>query len=139
MPQSETIRHIAFLLDDARLNGKGWAIRAALEIARMVGADLAILEADLKSEERNGEMAGLAPNWIHLLLEPIKREGMDLVVSHFNRHYLESPISTQLVYPLLTAIYDCPIHDALGGQWGISHRLLRSGAEDSGGIGENGA
>ncbi|MBI2328542.1 MAG: hypothetical protein HYU85_02730, partial [Chloroflexi bacterium] len=131
MPQSETIRHIAFLLDDARLNGKGWAIRAALEIARMVGADLAILEADLKSEERNGEMAGLAPNWIHLLLEPIKREGMDLVVSHFNRHYLESPISTQLVYPLLTAIYDCPIHDALGGQWGISHRLLRTYLQNS--------
>jgi len=47
VPQSEAIRHIAFLLDDERVNGKGWAIRAAMEIARMAGADLAILEADL--------------------------------------------------------------------------------------------
>ncbi|MBI4283988.1 MAG: glycosidase [Chloroflexi bacterium] len=126
IPQTEAIRHIAFLLDDERVNGKGWAIRAAMEIARMAGADLAIIEADLTGTERRGEIEGLAPNWLYLLLEPIKRHKMDLVVSHFNRHYLESPISTQLVYPLLTAIYDCPIHDAMGGLWGISHRLLRS-------------
>jgi len=131
IPQSEVIRHIAFLLDDERVNGKGWAIRAAMEIARIASADLAIIEADLIGVERNGEITGLAPDWIHLLLEPIKREKMDLVVSHFNRHYLESPISTQLVYPLLTAIYDCPIHDAMGGQFGISHRLLRTYLQDS--------
>jgi len=130
IPQSEAIRHIAFLLDDERVNGKGWAIRAVMEIARTAGADSAIIEADLTGVERNGEIEGLAPDWLHLLLEPIKRERMDLVVSHFNRHYLESPISTQLVYPLLTAIYDCPIHDAMGGLWGISHRLLRTYLQD---------
>ncbi|MFC1941274.1 glycosyltransferase [Chloroflexota bacterium] len=74
IPQSKAIRHIAFLLNDENVNGKGWAIRAAMEIAQTVDADLVILEADLTGVERNGEVEGLAPDWIHLLLEPIKRE-----------------------------------------------------------------
>ena len=125
IPQSETIRHIAFLRDDERIQGKGWAILAAMEIARLVNADLAIFEADLRSVEQNGEVQGLTPRWVHLLLEPVKREDMDLVISRFNRNCLESPIASFVVYPLLTAIYNCPIHDPLGGQWGISNRLLR--------------
>jgi len=36
VPESEEIRHIAFLLDDERISGKGWAIRAASELARIV-------------------------------------------------------------------------------------------------------
>jgi len=126
LPGSREISQIAFLLNDKRLNGRGWSVRAIMEIARILGAELAIVEADLGSRDRNGELEGLAPDWIGILLEPIKRHEMDLVVSRFNRHYFESPISTQLVYPLLTAIYNCPIHDLVGGQWGISHRLLRT-------------
>ncbi|MFC1947646.1 glycosidase [Chloroflexota bacterium] len=126
IPQSDTIRHIAFLLNDERIDGKGWHIRAAMEIGRVVDADLVILEADLKGIERNGEIEGLAPDWIYLLLEPIKRKKMDLVASRFNHHHIESPVSSQLIYPLLSSIYNCPIHDSLGGQWGISHRLLHT-------------
>jgi len=130
IPQSEIINHISFLLNDETVNGKGWAVRAAMEIARMAGADFAIIEADLGIVNRNGEIAGLSQDWIHLLLEPIKREQMDLVVSRFNRYYFESPISSQLIYPLLSAIYDCPIQDTMGGQWGISHHLLRHYLQD---------
>ncbi len=126
LPQNSEISQIAFLLNDERINGKGWALRAIMEVARILGADLAIVEADLRSRERNGETEGLAPDWINLLLEPIKREKADLVISRFNRHYFESPISTHVLYPLLTAVYGCPIHDLVGGQWGISHRLLRT-------------
>jgi len=126
LPQSSEISQIAFLLNDERINGKGWALRAIMEVARILGADLAIVEADLRSRERNGETEGLAPDWINLLLEPIKREKADLVISRFNRHYFESPTSTHVLYPLLTAIYGCPIHDPVGGQWGISHHLLRT-------------
>jgi predicted GH43/DUF377 family glycosyl hydrolase len=126
LPQSSEISQIAFLLNDERINGKGWALRAIMEVARSLGADLAIVEADLRSRERDGEREGLAPDWINLLLEPIRREKMDLVISRFNRHYFESPISTHVLSPLLTAIYGCPIHDLIGGQWGISHRLVRT-------------
>jgi len=126
IPQSDKVSQIAFLLNDERTNGKGWGVRAIMEIARILGADLAIVEADLKSRTRDGTVQGLAPDWISLLLDPIRRGEMDLVISRFNRHYFESPISTHLVYPLLTAIYNRPIHDPVGGQWGISFRLLRT-------------
>ncbi|MFC1991963.1 hypothetical protein ACFLVC_04510 [Chloroflexota bacterium] len=43
IPQGEAIRHIAFLLRDENINGKGWAIRAAMEIAQTVAADFQLV------------------------------------------------------------------------------------------------
>ncbi len=125
LPQSPKIERIAFLLNNKRLDGKGWHIRSIMEIARTLGADLAILEADLRSQTDDEGMKGLVPDWISLLLKPIRLDKLDLVISRFNRHWFESPISAHVVYPLLTAIYNSPIHDLIGAQWGISHRLLR--------------
>lgn len=125
LPKSPKIDRIAFLLNNERLDGKGWHIRAIMEIARTLGADLAILEADLRSQTDDEGTKGLAPDWIRLLLKPIRQGKLDLVVSRFNRHWFESPIAAHIVYPLLTAIYNAPIHDLIGAQWGISHRLLR--------------
>jgi hypothetical protein len=131
LPHVNGISRIAFLLNDERINGKGWSLRAIAEIARRLGANLAILEADLRSRRRNGEIEGLAPDWVRLLLEPIKRQRMDLVISRFNRHYFESPISSHVFYPILTAIYNRRINDMVGGQWGISHRLIRTYLNDT--------
>ncbi|UCG83224.1 MAG: glycosidase [Dehalococcoidia bacterium] len=114
---------IAFIFRDKLLNGKGWSIRAITDIARQLGADLAILEADLRSRSENGETVGLSPEWIQSLLDPIRNGDADVVLSRFNRHYLEAPVSA-LTYPLLATIYECPIRRLTGGQWGISHRLL---------------
>ncbi len=131
LPHVNGINRIAFLLNDERINGKGWSLRAIAEIARRLGANLAILEADLRSRSINGEIEGLAPDWVRLLLEPIKRQKMDLVISRFNRHYFESPISSHVFYPILTAIYKRRINDMVGGQWGISHRLIRTYLKDT--------
>ena len=131
LPHVDGINRIAFLLNDERINGKGWSLRAIAEIARSLGANLAILEADLRSRSINGEIEGLAPDWVRLLLEPIKRQKMDLVISRFNRHYFESPVSSHVFYPILTAIYKRRINDMVGGQWGISHRLIRTYLKDT--------
>jgi len=125
-PPTEGVSRIAFLLEDERLGGKGWGIWSIMQVARTLGADLAILEADLRSRRQNGEVEGLDPEWVRLLLEPIEEAGMDLVVSRFARHYLEAPLSSHVFYPVLATIYDCPIHDLTGGQWGISYSLLRT-------------
>ena len=129
--KNDNISIIAFLLDDEIVNGKGWAVRAIAEIARTLSADVVIVEADLKSRDRNGEIEGLAPDWINLLLEPIRTEKMDMVISRFNYHYFASCISTHVVYPLLTAIYNHPIHNLVGGQWGISRHLVLSYLQDT--------
>ncbi|MFC2070604.1 hypothetical protein ACFLTB_05495, partial [Chloroflexota bacterium] len=126
LSKTSKINRIAFLLNDEKLNGKGWSIRAIFEIARVLNADLAIIEADISSRQKNGDIEGVAPDWIKLLLEPVKKQEIDLVMSRFNRHYFESFVSTRLVYPVLAAIFNCPIHDPEGGQWGISNRLLRT-------------
>jgi len=125
-PRSAGVGRIAFLLESELTNGKGWATWAIMEVARALGADLAIVEADLRSRRRKDETEGLVAEWVRLLLDPIDRGEMDLVVSRFNRHYLEAPVASHVFYPLLAAIYDCPIHDVAGGQWGISYRLLRT-------------
>ena len=125
-PGIDGISRIAFLLEHELTNGKGWGLWAIMEVARALGANLAIIEADLRSRHRNDDIEGLVPEWIRLLLEPIEKRAMDLVVSRFNRHYLEAPIASHVFHPLFTAIYDCPIHDLAGGQWGISYRLLRT-------------
>jgi predicted GH43/DUF377 family glycosyl hydrolase len=126
LPKPDGIDRIAFLLDNERISGKGWAVWAIMEIARSLGADLAILEADLRSREADGDIEGLAPDWVNLLIEPIRESGMDLVAPRFTRHYLESPLSSLVYRPVMTTVYDCPMHDLAGGQWGISYRLLRT-------------
>ena len=125
LPKSPKIDRKAFLLNNERLDGKGWHIRAIMEIARSLGADLAILEADQGSHTDDEGTKGLTPDWINLLLKPIRQDRLDLVISRFNRHWFESPISAHVIYPLLTALYNSPIYDLVGAQWGISHRLLR--------------
>ena len=131
LPHVDGIKRIAFLFNDERINGKGWSLRAIAEIARSLGANLAILEADLISRSINGDTEGLAPDWIRLLLEPIKRQKMDLVISRFNRHYFESLISSHVFYPILTAIYRRRINDMAGGQGGGSHRPPRTHFKDT--------
>ncbi|MDD5095206.1 MAG: glycosidase [Dehalococcoidia bacterium] len=122
----DKIDQIAFLLDDERINGKGWSLRAIMEVTRALEADLVILEADLRSRTTNGEVEGLAPDWISLLHEPVRRGKADLVVSRFNQHYANAPVSALLFYPLVTAIYNRPLHLWAGVQWGISNRLIRT-------------
>ncbi len=126
LPEDRKIPRIAFLLNDDLLIGKGWEVRAIAEIADTLGADLIVLEADLKSRNEDGEIEGLAPDWVPLLLDPIRNGEADIVFSRFNRHPLEAPVSVLMGCPVLTAIYNFPIHRIIGSQWGISHGLIHN-------------
>ncbi|MDY6835459.1 MAG: hypothetical protein SVY53_11740, partial [Chloroflexota bacterium] len=130
-PAHQKIDQIAFLMEDELLDGKGWSVRAIVEIADRLGADLVILEADLLSRTINGEREGLSPDWIKFLLEPIRKHEADLVISRFNFHHYDGYICKDLAYPLLTALYNQPIPCLLGGQWGIAHSLLRTYLNDT--------
>lgn len=124
IPLPEQIRRIAFCFDESSFSGKGWSVRAICEISHILGADCVVMEGDLQSRENAGISEGLLPEWVYLLLEPIRMDKAELVISRFNRHYMEFGPNL-LTYPLLTAIYNRPIHRLVGGQWAMSHRLLR--------------
>lgn len=147
IPVTDKVIRLAFLLSDERISGRGWSIRAIMRIARNLGADLAILEADVGgscgkvegaedvdgvSGEDDDCVEELTPDWIRLLLDPIIKENMDLVVSRFNQNYFDMPISAHVTYPLFAAIYGHCIHDVVGVEWGISHRMVRTYLQEPG-------
>jgi len=119
------VERIAFTFDDDLLDGKGWSIRAIIEIADRLGGDLVLLEADLPSRRSKKEVVGMAPEWIRSLLDPVKRGQMDLVVSRFNLHYADVLTHASLTYPLLSSVYNSPVYSLRGGLRGIAHQLLR--------------
>ncbi|MFO8011097.1 MAG: glycosidase [Dehalococcoidia bacterium] len=125
MPAQGKIERIAFIFDNELLNGKGWGIRGIFELADRLGSDVLILEADLARSHTSDEDEGFSPEWIRLLLDPVRNDKADMVVSRFNLHYFDAPVCNHLAYPLLAAVYNCPMRCLLGGQWGLSHRLLR--------------
>jgi len=106
------------------VSGKVWTVRAIVEIASRLHADLALFEADLKSRDVKDDIEGLAPEWVRRLLFPISKEGMDLVIPRFNSHYLDMPGSNHLVRPLLASIFNIKVAGLPGSILGISSRFI---------------
>ena len=125
LEENSNPERIAFLLNDDLLSGKGWSTRAIMEIAAVLGADLLLLEADLKRSGRGPKAEGLVPDWISLLLDPVRQNRMDMVVSHFNLHYTELLLNGAFKYPLLSTLYSCPLHSMMGSLKGMRYDLVR--------------
>lgn len=125
LPLGRTTKRIAFLMKNEGVSGAVWSLRAIMEIADRLNADVALFEADLKTRKVKGEIEGLAPEWVRRLLFPLQKEGMDLVVPLFNDHYLDAPASTHLVCPLLASVFGVKLGRVPGGMMGISKKLLR--------------
>jgi predicted GH43/DUF377 family glycosyl hydrolase len=126
-----TIRCITFLMKDGLVSGKVWTVRAIMEVASRLHADLALFEADLKSRDVKGDIEGLAPEWVRRLLLPISKEGVDLVIPRFNSHYLDMPGSNHLIRPLLASIFNIKVAGLPGSILGISSRLVKGYLDES--------
>lgn len=125
VPPGRAIERIAFLMKDKQLVGKVWSLRAIMDTADRLSSDVAIVDAGLKSRKGKDEIEGLAPDWIHRLLFPVSKEGVDLVIPRFNTHYFEDPASTHLICPLLSSIFNLKVAGLPGLVFGISSNLLR--------------
>jgi len=126
VPLPAGIERVAFLLR-REVSGKGWALRAIFEIARRLGADVAVLEADLHPAVGGLVEEGLSPAWIRLLLEPLGISGekcVDFVLASFERHWLETLASDHFLRPLLLALFGVEIRDPLSGVFAVSNELL---------------
>jgi predicted GH43/DUF377 family glycosyl hydrolase len=126
LPPIETI---SFLLKGG-IGGRGWAIRAIMEIANLLQADLALFSSDLLSFMEKDGIKGLSHEWVRLLIDPIKKEGFDFVFPRYNRHYFDAGIPRLFITPLISALYGKRIAEPIADEFGISHRLLSRYLDD---------
>ncbi len=95
--------------------GKGSAIKTIFEIVQERGAHtVALVDGDLTSIE---------PAWIKHLVEPIIA-GNDLVVPYYLRHRYDGVITNQIAYPLTNVLFGLGVRQPIGGEYGLSARLV---------------
>jgi glycosyltransferase involved in cell wall biosynthesis len=97
--------------------GKGSAFRMVFQMAELLTAETcAVVDSDLRS---------ITPEWIDLLVRPVLHAGYDLVAPYYHRHKYDGTITNSIVYPLTRALYGQRIRQPIGGDFGLSRRLIR--------------
>src|SRR5512146_2642284 len=97
--------------------GKGSAFRTIFEIARRLNAKAcAVVDADLRS---------ISPEWIEMLLRPLREGGYDYVAPFYLRHKYDGTITNSLAYPLTRSLYGKRIRQPIGGEFGFSGALAK--------------
>lgn len=119
-------RALARLTADPGLPGKRGGLRVILAVAeRLEARACAVVDADVSL---------MTPEWVRRLLEPVVRQGLDLVVPAYARHLYDGMLTSLLVYPLTRALYGRRMRQPVGGHFGLSgalvRRLLAAGAWD---------
>lgn len=96
--------------------GKGSAFRMVFGIAHALGAKAcAVVDSDLRS---------ITPEWIDLLVRPVLYPGYDFVAPYYHRHKYDGTITNSIVYPLTRALYGVRVRQPIGGDFGLSARLV---------------
>jgi glucosylglycerate synthase len=96
--------------------GKGSAFRLIFQMASALGAKAcAVIDSDLRS---------ITPEWIEQLLRPILLAGFDFVAPYYHRHKYDGTITNSIVYPLTRSLYGLRVRQPIGGEFGVSARLI---------------
>lgn len=107
--------HIEFLMKSG-VSSRESGIRAIMEIAKSIEADVVIFAADLEQ----GEDSRLRPDWISRLIEPIRGE-YDFVLTSFQRNPYGDLMGHLFKTPLIEAFYGYSIKNSFSGVYAISH------------------
>jgi hypothetical protein len=106
----------------------GVALRTILAAAELVRAKACVVISP--------ESANIEAEWLTKLLRPIHRDGFDLVTPTYRRHKFEGLLITNLLYPMIRALYGVRIREAYTPEFAFSSRLgnqfLRKNAWDDG-------
>ena len=97
--------------------GKGSAFRLVFRMAIELEAKAcAVVDSDLRS---------ITPEWIDMLLRPVLFAGYDFVAPYYQRHKYDGTITNSIVYPLTRALYGLRVRQPIGGEFGLSAKLIR--------------
>ena len=98
------------------LPGKGTSFRAVFEASSRLKAKVClVVDSDLKS---------IRPEWIKLMVEPILNKEAQYVVPYYFRHKYDGTITSQIVYPLIRALYGLCIRQPIAGDFAIAPEIL---------------
>jgi len=96
--------------------GKGSAFRLIFAVAEELGAKAcAVVDSDLRS---------ITPEWFDLLIRPVLHAGCDFVAPYYHRHKYDGTITNSIVYPMTRALYGLRVRQPIGGDFGVSNRLV---------------
>ncbi len=96
--------------------GKGSALRAVFEAAEFLKARaVATFDSDLKS---------ITPEWVKNILEPVF-EGYDYICPYYKRWKFDGTITNTIAYNLTRALYGKRIRQPIGGDFGMSYKLVK--------------
>jgi hypothetical protein len=96
--------------------GKGSAFRLVFQMAKQLDAKAcAVVDSDLRS---------ITPEWIDLLIRPVLCAGFDFVAPYYQRHKYDGTITNSIVYPLTRMLYGVSVRQPIGGEFGMSARLI---------------
>ena len=93
----------------------GVALRTILAAAELLRAKACIV---ISPESEN-----ITPEWISTLLRPVYYDGFDLVSPTYRRHKFDGLLMTNLLYPMVRALYGVRIREAYMAEFGFSGRL----------------
>ena len=97
------------------ISGKGTALRAIFEAMIYLHAQAVIVvDSDLRS---------IVPQWVELLVSPTLK-GTGLVTPIYTRHKYDGTITNFLCYPFTRSLYGKRIRQPIGGDFGLSRRLV---------------
>jgi hypothetical protein len=72
----------------------------------------------------DADLRSITPEWIDLLLRPVLYTEYDFVAPYYHRHKYDGTITNSIVYPLTRALYGLGVRQPIGGDFGISGRLV---------------
>ncbi|MGB2782666.1 MAG: glycosyltransferase [Atribacterota bacterium] len=104
------------VLDQVGKIGKGNGVKTIFIKAEEVEADAVALV--------DGDLTSITPQWLKYLVQPILT-GHDLVAPFYARHKYDGVITNHLAYPLTRALYGISIRQPIGGEYGLSAKMVK--------------
>lgn len=113
--ETETKAPRIYISTPPEVLGKGNNLLNLFAKAKELGAKAIVtLDADLRSIERR---------WVKKLANPVFK-GFDFVTPIYIRHKYDGTITNNIAYPLTTAVFGHRIRQPIGGDYGMSDRMI---------------
>jgi len=93
----------------------GVALRTILAAAELLRAKTCVVISP--------ESEGITPEWISNLVRPVHYDGFDLVSPAYSRHKFDGLLMTNLLYPMIRALYGVKVREPYMPEFGFSGRL----------------